>query len=111
MQMDLDIVSSHRLQTKKFNIAIGVDRPLQHVFATVLNKNGKPAQGFPAFASYPPNRDGVKQATDALEAFVRKSEGDWSLPQITIQGLHDDLEIMNEGGVIGNLHIYEREQS
>jgi len=111
MQMDLDIVSSHRLQTKKFNIAIGVDRPLQHVFATVLNKNGKPAQGFPAFASYPMNRDGVKQATDALEAFVRKSESNWSLPQIVIQGLHDDLEVMHEGGDIGNLHIYDVEQS
>lgn len=111
MQMDPDIVSSHRLQTNKFNIAIGVDRPLQHVFATVLNKSGKPARGFPAFANYQMNRDGVKQATDALEAFVRKSEGDWSLPQIVVQGLHDDLEIMDEGGDIGNLHIYEREQS
>jgi len=111
MLLELHIVSSHRLQTKKFSIAIGVDRPLQHVFATVLNKNGKPARGFPAFANYPMNRDGVKQATDTLEAFVRKSEGDWSLPQIVVQGLHDDLEIMNEGGDIGNLHIYEREQS
>lgn len=111
MHTDLNIVSSHRLQTKKFNIAVGVDRPLQHVFATVLNRSGKPARGFPAFASYPMNRDGVKQAADALEAFVRKSEGNWSLPQIVIQGLHDDLEIMSEGGDIGNLHFYEREQS
>jgi hypothetical protein len=111
MQMDPDNVSSHRIQTKKFIIAVGVDRPLQHVFATVLNRSGRPARGFPAFASYPLNRDGVKQATDALEAFVRKSEGDWSLPQIVIQGLHDDLEIMNEGGDIGNVHIYECEQS
>lgn len=111
MQMDLDIVSSHRLKTKNFTIAVGVDRPLQHVFATVLNKDDKPARGFPAFASYPLNRDGVKQATDALEAFVSKSEGDWSLPQIVIQGLHDDLEIMNEGGDIGNVHIYDVEKS
>jgi len=110
MLLDPYTVSSHRIQTKKFNIAVGVDRPLQHVFATVLSKNGKPARGFPAFASYAMNRDGVKQATDELEAFVRESESDWSLPQIVIQGLHDDLEIMNEGGDIGNLHIYDVEK-
>jgi len=110
MQVDPDIVSSHRLQTKNFNIAVGVDRPLQHVFATVLNRSGKPAGGFPAFASYPMTREGVKQAADALEAFVRKSEGNWSLPQIVIQGLHDDLEIMSEGGDIGNLHFYDGEK-
>lgn len=100
-------MSSHRLQTKKFLVIIGVDRPLEHVFATILDKSGAPAKGFSAFDNFPMNHDGVLEAVATIEAFISKSEHGWTLPQIVIQGLADDLEILDSGGDIGGLHIYK----
>lgn len=100
-------MSSHRLQTKKFLVIIGVDRPLEHVFATILDKSGAPAKGFRAFAHFPMDQYGVSEAIATVESFVGKSEPGWTLPQIVNQGLADDLEILDAGGDIGGLHIYD----
>ena len=99
-------MSSHRTQTKKFLVIIGVDRPLEHVFATILVESGAPAKGFKAFAHFPMDQNGVNEAVATVETFVGKSEHGWTLPQIVKQALADDLEILESGGDIGSLHIY-----
>lgn len=100
-------MSSHRFQTKKYLISVGIDRPLGQVFATVLNKSGKPTKGFPPFVNFPMTDTGISEAINSVQLFVSKSEPGWTMPQIVLQGLKDDLEILDAGGEIGNLHIYD----
>lgn len=99
-------MSSHRLQTKKFLIIVGVDRPLAHVFATILTKSGAPAKGFPTFANFPQDMGGMRKAVEAIEVFICQSEPNWTMPETVILGLKSDLETLNSGGDIGGLQIH-----
>ncbi len=50
--------------------------------------------------------DGIQKAVGAVETFIQATELDWMLPEPVIQALHDDLEIVNEGGDIGSMHFW-----
>lgn len=101
-------MSQHRFQTKnKYLVSVGIDRNLGHIFATVLDKSGKPAKGFQPFINFPMTETGISEAVASVELFVSKSEPGWTMPLIILQGLKDDLEILDAGGEIGNLHVYD----
>jgi hypothetical protein len=99
-------MSSQRLQTRNFLVNLSVDRPLRQVLATVLTTSGRPAPGFPAMTSFPATTKGVEEAAAIIEAFIRRSEPGWSLPQSVRDALLDDVKALEVGGDINYIRLH-----
>ena len=93
-------MSNHRIQARKFGVIISVDRPLSQILATVLTTSGRPATGFPPMTSFPATTEGADEAATMVEAFIRKSEPDWSLPESVRAAMLADLQALEVGGDI-----------
>ena len=100
-------MSSHTLQTRSFRVNLCVDRPLRQVLATVLTTSGRPAPGFQPMASFPATTEGVKEVAANVEAFIRRSEPGWSLPQSVRDALLDDVLALEQGRDINYVRIHE----
>jgi hypothetical protein len=99
-------MSSHRIQTRKFIVNISVDRPLRQVLASVMTTTGRPASRFPPMTSFPATTEGVDEAATMVEAFIRKSEPDWSLPQSVRDALLDDVHALETGRDINYMRVH-----
>ena len=99
-------MSSHRLQTRKCLVNISVDRPLRQILASVTSASGRPAPGFQPMASLPATTKGVEEAAALVEAFIRRSEPDWSLPESVRAAMHADLQTLEVGGDINYVRVH-----
>ena len=99
-------MSSHRLQTRKCLVNISVDRPLRQILASVTSASGRPAPGFQPMASFPATTKGVEEAAALVEAFIRRSEPDWSLPESVRAAMHADLQTLEVGGDINYVRVH-----
>ena len=88
-------MSRHSTKTQKHEIVLGVDRPLNHVFASVFNKKGESARGFDPFSWFSSDEDGVNQAIATVEKFAK-----CKLPGSMRDALLADLTTMRNGGNI-----------
>jgi hypothetical protein len=88
-------MSRHSTKTQKHDIVLGVDRPLNHVFASVFNQKGEAARGFDPFSWFSPDEDGVNQAIATVEKFTK-----CKLPASMKDALVADLDTMRQGGDI-----------
>ena len=82
-------MSRHSTKTQKHEIVLGVDRPLNHVFASVFNQKGEPARGFDPFSWFSPDEAGVDQAIATVEKFTQ-----CKLPTSIKAALVADLDTM-----------------
>lgn len=79
-------MSRHTATTPTFNVCLGVDRPLSHVFAQVFLNNPPEdaeedtAPGFNNFINFPCDHMGVDEAVHAVEVYVRQTEPNFNLP-------------------------------
>lgn len=71
-----------------------------------MTTSGRPAPGLPAMTSSPATTEGVDEAATMVEAFIRKSEPDWSLPQSVRDALHADLQTLEIGGDINYIRVH-----
>lgn len=85
-------MSRHSTKTKKHEIVLGVDRPLNHVFASVFNNKGGSVRGFDPCSWFCPNEDGIDQAIAAVEQFTK-----CKLPTSMKESLMADLSAMSNG--------------
>jgi hypothetical protein len=85
-------MSRHTTNTSKFEIVLGVDRPLNHVFASVFDRKGEDAKGFDPFSWFAPTSAGVEDAIKAVEGFTKSK-----LPESIREALLADLMAMQEG--------------
>lgn len=85
-------MSRHSTKTKKHEIVLGVDCPLNHVFASVFNNKGEPARGFDPFSWFCPSEEGIDQAIAAVEQFAK-----CALPASMKEALMADLSAMFNG--------------
>ena len=95
-------MSRHSTKTNKHEIVLGVDRPLNHVFASVFNKKGDPARGFDPFSWFSPDEDGVNQAIETVEKFTK-----CKLPASMKDALVADLNTMRDGGNINHFKHHD----
>lgn len=100
-------MSSHRLQTRKFIVNISVDLPLRQVLASVMTTTGRPAPGVQRMTSFPATFEGVEEATTTTEAFIRRSESGWLLPESVRDALLADLQMLEVGGDINYVRVHE----
>lgn len=99
-------VSSQRIQTRKFIVNISVDRPLRQILASVMTTTGRHAPGFPAMTSFPATNEGAEEVAALVEAFIRRSEPGWSLPESVRDALLEDLQMMEVGGDINYIRVH-----
>lgn len=99
-------MSTHRIQTRKFIVNISVDRPLRQILASVMTTTGRPAPGFQPLTSFPATTKGVEEAAALVEAFIRRSEPDWSLPESVRAAMHADLQTLEIGGDINYIRVH-----
>lgn len=99
-------MSSHRLQTRKLLVNLAVDRPLRQVLASVTTTSGRPAPGFQPLTSFPATAIGVEEAAAMVEAFIRRSEPDWSLPESVRDALLDDVRALEVGRDINYIRVH-----
>ena len=88
-------MSRHSINNTKHEVVLGVDRPLNHVFASVFNKKGEPAKGFEPFSWFDPTPEGVQVAIEKVEGFVK-----FKLPESIKTALLEDLQTMQSGGSV-----------
>lgn len=100
-------MSSHRIQTRKLQVNLSVDRPLRQILATVLTTSGRPAPGFQPLTSFPATTEGAEEAAANVEEFIRESEPDWSLPETVRDALRDDVRALELGRDINYVRIHE----
>ena len=96
----------HGLQTRKFIVNISVDRPLRQILASVMTTSGRPAPGFQPLSSFPPTTKGVEEAAAVIEAFIRRSEPGWSLPETVRAAMLADLQTLEVGGDINYIRVH-----
>lgn len=99
-------MSSHRIQTRKFLVNLSVDRPLRQILASVITTTGRPAPGFQRLASFPATTEGVEEAAANVEAFIRRSEPGWSLPESVRDALLDDVHALELGRDINYIRVH-----
>lgn len=99
-------MSSHRLQTRKCLVNISVDRPLRQILASVTSASGRPAPGFQPMASFPATTEGVEESAAIIEAFIRRSEPGWSLPESVRDALLDDVRALEVGRDINYIRVH-----
>lgn len=58
-------------------------------------------------ASFPATTEGVDEAATMVEAFIRKSEPDWSLPQSVRDALLDDVHALETGRDINYMRVHD----
>ena len=100
------LMSSHRIQTCKLKINISVDRPLRQVHASVMTTRGRPAPGFHALAGFEATTEGVEESAAIIEAFIRRSEPGWSLPESVRDALLDDVRALEVGRDINYIRVH-----
>jgi len=57
-------------------------------------------------ASFPATTKGVEEAAALVEAFIRRSEPDWSLPESVRAAIHADLQTLEVGGDINYVRVH-----
>lgn len=100
------VVSSHRIQTRKFIANLSVDRPLRQILASVTTTSGRPAPGFQPLKSFSATTEGVEEVATTIETFIRESEPDWSLPETVRDALRDDVRALEVGGDINYVRVH-----
>lgn len=99
-------MSRHIVTTSENEIVVGVDRPLNHVFASVFDVKGKNAgevsKGFNPFSWFEPTPKGVDAAIKAVEDFSSKK-----MPENMKQALLDDLDSMVRGENLNRVAYYK----
>lgn len=93
-------MSRHTATTPKFNICLGVDRPLSYVFAQVfLNKPIDDTDNAPGFdnimTNFPTDADGcVEDAVNSVIQYVRANgEPDFDIPASIVSALTNEVQI------------------
>lgn len=100
------LMSSHRIQTRKLQVNLSVDRPLRQILATVLTTSGRPAPGFQPLASFPATTEGIEEAAMMVEEFIGRSEPGWSLPSSARDALLDDVIVLELGRDINYVRVH-----
>jgi hypothetical protein len=100
-------MSSHRVKTRKFQINVGVDTALNHVFISMRLNSGKPTPGIGEVETYEVSLVGVEDAMTFVECHVRKSEPGWKLPLTVIAALETDLLNFQAGVDINYVRVHD----
>jgi hypothetical protein len=95
-------MSRHTTQAGNLEVVLGVDRPLNHVFASIF-EDGEEVEGFDPFSWFQPTPAGVDEAISAVETFVGNN---WKVPGELRQALLDDLTAMLFGESINHAKVH-----
>lgn len=76
-----------------------------------MTTTGRPAPGFPTMTCFQATTEGVDEAATMVEAFIRKSEPDWSLPQSVRDALLDDVHALEMGRNINYVRVHQPSDS
>jgi len=95
-------MSRHTTQHNNLEVVLGVDRPLNHVFASIF-EDDEEVDGFDPFSWFKPTPEGVDEAINAVETFVGNN---WKVPGTMRQALLDDLTAMRNGQSINNSQVH-----
>ena len=94
-------MSRHTATTPKFNICLGVDRPLAYVFAQVfLNQPPKDAdddsaQDFNPFSNYSLATQGINKAIADIEQYICKNgEPNFKVPATIMPELQKEVDML-----------------
>jgi hypothetical protein len=71
-----------------------------------MTTTGRPAPGFQQMASFPATTEGADEAATMVEALIRKSEPDWSLPESVRDALLDDTRALEVGRDINYVRVH-----
>lgn len=104
-------MSSHRIQTRKCLVNISVDRPLRQILASVMTTSGRPDTAFQPMTSFPATTKGVEEAAAVIEAFIRRSEPGWNLPETVRAAMLADLQTLEIGGDINYVRVHESSEA
>jgi len=99
-------MSSHRIKSRKLLVNLAVDRPLGQILASVTTTSGRPAPGFHALGGFEATTEGVEESAAIIEAFIRRSEPGWSLPESVRDALLDDVRALEVGRDINYIRVH-----
>ena len=99
-------MSSHRIQTRYHLVNLSIDPPLRQILATVLTTSGRPAPGFQPMASFKATNEGAEEVATLVEAFIRRSEPGWSLPESVRDALLEDVRALEVGRDINYVRVH-----
>ena len=98
-------MSRHSVLTEEHEVVIGVDRPLNHVFASIFDRfpaedaESDSTEGFNPFSNYAPSKVGLQTAIHDVETFLAHRQVDFKVPPTMIESLEADLiDLCNAGG-------------
>lgn len=95
-------MSRHITYNKTHEIALGIDRPLNHVFASVFDQDTQEAsEGFDPFSWFEPSEAGIDQAIQAVEEFTKHK-----LPDTMRVALIEDLISMQNGNSVNRVETH-----
>lgn len=110
-------MSRHAVKTSKYEVVIGVDRPLNHVFASILDldpseeADDEAVEGFDPFSNYAPSRVGLQTAIHDTEKFMESIGDPIKIPATMREALETDLQdLLSFGGTninYGKTHVLE----
>jgi hypothetical protein len=100
-------MSSHRVSTRRFQINIGVDTALNHVFVCLRLNSGKPIPGSGVNETYELSLVGVEDAVARVESQVSKDEPGWKLPSTVITALEIDVLNFHAGLDINSVQVHD----
>lgn len=88
-------MSKYTFQTEKYNVQLGVDRPLRQVFASVFvnGKAEKAAKNFDPFTWFDVSENGVSEAVDAVTQYIKKNDSkNFEMPKELVDMLKQDVQ-------------------
>lgn len=93
-------MSQHSFKTAKFNVQMGVDRPLSNVFASIFvndvpeDAEDDNAPGFNPFSWYPVSKVGVQTAIHDVEKYIQDNgEPNFKVPATVQPELEKEVKI------------------
>mgnify|MGYP003436725770 FL=1 len=88
-------MSKYTFKTAKYNVQVGVDRPLRQVFASIFvnGKAEKAAKNFDPFTWFDVSDNGVTEAVEAVTQYIRKNDNkNFEMPKELVDMLKQDVQ-------------------
>jgi hypothetical protein len=108
-------MSVHIILLDKYEVRIGTDRPLKHIYASVFHTKGRyksePVAGFDAMSWYSPTMGGFDAAWNDLSEFCKKKGLTIEPPQELRDRILEELQRLyeertNESTAFHNRHFF-----